>query len=89
MTKEELCALRHEIKFDVRSFAACLGVPASTLQRYLDGSAAVPERVERAALELRQINITFNEGFDARMDEAIKSQPSKFNPNLFLDNSHL
>lgn len=82
MTKEELRALRLEIKFDVRSFATCLGVPKSTLQRYLDGTAAVPERVKRAALELRQINITFNEGFDARMDESIKSKPFEFDPNL-------
>lgn len=85
MTKEELRALRLEIKFDMRSFAACIGIPLSTYARYEDGSAAVPERVERAALELRQINITFNEGFDARMDEAIKKEPFKFNPNLFLD----
>lgn len=82
MTKEELRALRHEIKFDMRSMALCLGVPSSTFQRYEDGSAAVPERVKRAALELRQMNETFNDGMGLRLDERIKSNPRKFDPNL-------
>jgi len=85
MTNKELRALRLEIKFDMSSFAACLGIPKSTLQRYEDGSAAVPDRIKRAALELLQINKTFYQDMGIRLDERIKTEPLKFNPNLFLD----
>jgi hypothetical protein len=72
MTREELRNLRLRIKFDVRSMALCVGVPASTYQRYEDGSAAVPLQVERAALELEQINTTFIQGLPRRVDAAIE-----------------
>ena len=59
MDHKELRRLREDIKFDMGSFAACLGIPKSTLQRYEDASAAVPPHIERAALELAHINATF------------------------------
>jgi len=74
MTKEELRALRQEIKFDMRSFATCLGIPTSTLQRYEDGSATVPERIVRAAHELRQINVTFMQGLPDRIDAKVDEE---------------
>jgi transcriptional regulator with XRE-family HTH domain len=74
ITKEELRALRHEIKFDMRSFATCLGIPASTYQRYEDGTAAIPERIVRAAYELRQINVTFMQGLPARVDAKVAEE---------------
>ena len=64
MTKEELRELRHFINFDMRSMSACVGVPLSTYQRYEDGTAAVPERIERAVLELEQINRQFMSRYD-------------------------
>ena len=82
MTTEELCNLRHEIKFDIRSFAACLGIPATTYQRYENRTAKVPERIERAALELRQINVTFIQQMPSRIDERIKTKPRVYDPNL-------
>ncbi len=71
MTKEALRDLRHRIKFDMRSMAECLGIPHTTLQRYEDGSAAVPDHVERAALELERINTEFMAGLPARVDARI------------------
>lgn len=74
MTKEELRALRHEIKFDMGSVAACLGIAKSTYARYEDGSASIPERIVRAAYELRQINITFMQGLPARVDAKVNEE---------------
>jgi transcriptional regulator with XRE-family HTH domain len=60
--------LRHEIGFSMADVAACLGIPKSTLQRYEDGSAKPPAAVVRAALELKQINVTFMAELPARVD---------------------
>ena len=54
MEAQELRDLRHRIKFDMRSTALCLGIPPSTYQRYEDGTARVPDRIERAALALEE-----------------------------------
>jgi len=59
MNNQQLRQLRQDINFDMGSMATCCGVPKSTYQRYEDGTAAVPPQVERAALELVQINTTF------------------------------
>ena len=60
MTNNELRDLRLRIKFDMRSMALCCGIALSTYSRYEDGTAAVPARIERAALELEQIDKRFN-----------------------------
>lgn len=55
MTKDDLRQIRGNIKFDMRSMAACLGIPCSTYQRYEDGSAKIPDTVARHATELVHI----------------------------------
>jgi len=83
MKKQELKEIRLKIKFDMDSFATCIGIPKSTYARYEDGSATVPERVERAALELEQINKTFIEGLPGRVDARIaKDFPKGIPSNL-------
>lgn len=71
MSNQELRKIRQRIKFDMRSFAACLGIPHTTLQRYEDGSAAIPANIERAAQELEQVEREFDvarlSAFDARL----------------------
>jgi transcriptional regulator with XRE-family HTH domain len=74
MTADNLKELRHNIKFDMRSMATCLGIPLSTYQRYEDGTAAVPDRIERAALELEQINVAFMADLPARVDARIERE---------------
>lgn len=76
MNKQELRELRRGINFDMASFAACIGIPKSTLQRYEDGTAAVPARIERAALELEHINATFMQRYEpgGEFDREINQQ---------------
>lgn len=73
MTHNRLKKLRNEIKFDMRSMALCLGIPLSTYQRYEDGTAAIPVRIERAALELEQVNKTFIKELPKRVDANLKN----------------
>lgn len=68
MDKKELRELRKRIKFDMRSMALCCGIPLSTYARYEDGSAKVPVAIERAALELEQINKQFMVNMNKRLD---------------------
>lgn len=70
MDNKELRELRTRIKFDMRSMATCCGVPLSTYARYEDGSAKVPAAVERAALELEQIDRQFNIEMTERLNNA-------------------
>ena len=69
--------VRRDIKFDMYSMAACLGIPKSTYQRYEDGSAKTPPEIMRAALELRQINETFITGLPGRVDARIEEDKKK------------
>lgn len=76
MNNNELRELRLRIKFDMRSMALCCGVALSTFQRYEDGTAAVPSHIERAALELEQINKQFDIESEARINaEVLKQKP--------------
>ena len=70
MTATDLRNLRQKIGFSMSDIAACLGVPKSTYQRYEDGSSAVPANIERAAMELQQINDEFMAGLPGRVDSA-------------------
>ena len=72
MTVFELRAIQKRINFDAPSMAACLGVDREQYRRYYYGHAAIPANIERAALELEQINITFSEGIGTRIDERLK-----------------
>lgn len=60
MDNQELRDLRERIKFDMRSFASCLGIPHTTLQRYEDSTAQIPPNIERAAMELEEIEKQFD-----------------------------
>lgn len=68
----ELRAIQKRINFDAPSMAACLGVDHEQYRRYYYGHATIPTNIERAALELEQINITFSEGIGTRIDERLK-----------------
>ena len=74
MNHQQLKELRHIIGFSMSDIAVCLGIPKSTYQRYEDGSAGIPADVQRAALELKQINETFMAEAPARIDARIKQE---------------
>jgi len=72
MTHQELKTLRKNVKFSMDDMALCIGVPKSTYQRYEDGTAAIPARIERAALEIQNINTEFIANLPARVDSAAR-----------------
>ncbi len=74
MTNKDLKDLRLAIGFSMSDIAVCLGVPKSTYQRYEDGTAAIPDPVERAALELKTINEEFIATAPARIDARINRE---------------
>lgn len=59
MTHTDLQQIQERIKFDAPAMAACLGVPYDTYRHFYYGHTKIPANVERAALELEQINATF------------------------------
>lgn len=71
MTHTELKAIQDEILFDAPSMASCIGVHIRQYRNYLYGVQAIPERIERKALELLQINRTFVQEAPARIDARI------------------
>lgn len=74
MTSEELRNIRHRIKFDMRSTALCLGIPPSTYQRYEDGTARVPDRIERAALALEEFERECDAAREAETEDLLRRQ---------------
>ena len=68
MTSTDLKALRAKLGYSMADFAACLGVPKSTFQRYEENSAAIPPVIERRAYELATIDRTFFAGINSRVD---------------------
>ena len=85
MTSDELKKLQQEINLDATSMALCLGLTTHCYRKYLYGENQIPTKVERAVLELRQINETFFNEMDSRIDARIKEERTTFNPNLVLD----
>jgi hypothetical protein len=71
MNAVELKQLQYEIRFDAPSMACCLGVPYQTYRNYIYGINKIPPAVQRAALELEQINKTFMVEAVARIDARI------------------
>jgi hypothetical protein len=71
VTANELKDIQHQIKFDAPSMAACLGVPYHTFRNYIYGENEIPAKVERAALELVQINACYLAGVYDRVDARI------------------
>lgn len=55
MTAQQLKNIQESVKFDITSFALCIGVPYRTLQNYLLEVSPIPDTVARAALELQHI----------------------------------
>jgi len=86
MTSDELKKLQQEINLDATSMSLCLGLTIHCYRKYLYGENQIPAKVERAVLELRQINETFFNEMDSRVDTRIKTERTTFNPNLVLDN---
>lgn len=60
MTHTDLQQLQKRIKFDCRSMALCMGINYEQYRRYYYGHAVIPASVERAALELEQIQREFD-----------------------------
>lgn len=62
MTSQDLQALQERIKFDAVSMSKCMGVPYNTYRNYLYEyvDKHIPAKAERAALELEQIQKTFD-----------------------------
>jgi hypothetical protein len=67
VTSQELQALQARIKFDSPSMASCMGIPYTTYKNYIYEymNKHIPAHAERAALELEQIQKTF----DVQRDE--------------------
>lgn len=77
MIHTELKAIQEEISFDAPSMAACLGVSVRCYRNYLYGVNDIPPAIGRAALELRQINLTFIAEMPARIDaRAAREHPN-------------
>lgn len=79
MTHTQLKQIQQNIKFDAPSMALCLGIPYHTYRNYIYGANAIPESVERAALELEQINIQFS----ATMQERVAARIDREFPHGF------
>lgn len=60
MTAQELKKIETDIKFDAESMAVCLGLTTHCYRKYIYEENPIPERVARAALELVQIQKTFD-----------------------------
>lgn len=71
MTHTELQELQQLIKFDSPSLAACLGIPYQTFRNYYYGVNKIPANIERKALEIKQVNLTFMQELPARVDERV------------------
>jgi hypothetical protein len=71
MTAEMLRSIQEEIKFDAPSMAASLGVTIRAYRNYLYGANAIPDVVDRNALELLHINREFIRTAPARIDARI------------------
>lgn len=68
MTNTELRTIQETIKFDAPSMAACLVITTRCYYNYLYGVNKIPSQIERAALELEQINRQFIVDATARID---------------------
>ena len=68
MTSTDLKQLRTKLGYSMADFAACLGVPKSTFQRYEENSAAIPQVIKRRAHELATIDRVFFAGINSRVD---------------------
>jgi hypothetical protein len=60
MTNIELQQLQKRIKFDAPSMALCMGIDYEKYRRFYYGHTVIPVNIERAALELEQIQKEFD-----------------------------
>ena len=74
MTAKELKSLQDRIKFDAPSMAASLEIPYQTYRNYIYGANAIPEAIERKALEIEKADIAFMKELPARVDERVKRE---------------
>lgn len=59
MTHTDLQQIQQRINFDGPAMALCLGISHDQYRHYFYGHSKIPASIERAALELEQINATF------------------------------
>lgn len=84
MTSKELQKLQKKIKFDAESMALCLGLTLHCYRKYLYGENKIPSTVERAALELQQINFALDITRPGRIDAAIAKEFPLWNKTRFF-----
>lgn len=76
MNSQELRAIQHETLMDSRSMALCMGISDRQYKAYLYGQTRIPDRIERAAIELLNIGRTFRLTAIDRIDAGIKQVPN-------------
>ena len=59
MEHTELQRIQESTRFKTREIAECLGLDYEQYRRYYYGHSKIPDEVERAALELEQIDKKF------------------------------
>lgn len=74
MTPKKLKSVRRRMRYSMQELADCLGIPKSTYQRYEDGSAAIPAKIERDVLYYQELDRKFFAGLPARVDSELKKQ---------------
>lgn len=72
MNAEQLQNIQKSINFDGPSMAICMGIDYEQYRRYYYGHTAIPDNIERAAMELQQINHKFIADAPARIDANIE-----------------
>lgn len=72
MTKEQMKAIRLDMRFSLRDLAAVTGIPYRTLQDYEGGQRRIPDHVAELLhaeqIKERQIKAELALAFEARLD---------------------
>ena len=61
MTREELRSIRRDMHYSMADFGVLLGIPKTTLQRYEDGSAAIPDELAQKVVVAQRKDRDFME----------------------------
>ncbi len=86
MTKQEMKAIRLDMRFGLRDLAAVMKIPYRTLQNYEGGQRAIPQAfadlLRAEQIKERQIKAELTAAMEARLDReypnGIKSAPEDF-----------
>ena len=75
MTAQDLKDLQQRIKFDAPTMSIYLGISYDQCRKYLCGQTAIPSEVERAALELEQMEKVLDAIRLEQYEEFLAKQP--------------